>query len=351
MRIVSVDAASQRLWDNYVAAHPLATPYHRFAWLQAVHGAYGFASAPLMALHNGEVAGVLPLVRFGGPVRTYRLVSLPYCDVGGPLADDANVETRLVEEAVAMARREGAAKLEIRRLVPQAEQTPKVLMRLDLPGGPDGAARAAQLFRSFPAKLRSQVRKPQRDRLTVKAGGQELLADFYRVFARNMRDLGSPTHSLEWFENVVRGFGDSARVTVVSLPDGTICAGAILLIHGERGFVPWASSLREHNPKNPNMLLYWDMLSFACEHGLAQFDFGRSTPGEGTYRFKRQWGANELGLCWESVKVLGKDRAPRRMASGLGGGHLGIVARSVWRRLPLGVANRVGPLFRRYISL
>jgi len=330
----------------------MAAPYHRFAWLQAVYGAYGFVPAPLMAVRAGRVAGVLPLVCFRGVGGAKKLVSLPYCDVGGPLSDDEAVEGRLVEAATDLARREGAAAVELRRLAhEEGGPAPKTLMRLDLPQGADGAQRTARLFGSFPSKLRSQVKKPGRDGLGVKAGGAALLPDFYQVFTRNMRDLGSPTHSLAWFGKVVGGFGRNARVSVVSLPDKTVCAAAILLTHGGRAFVPWASSLREHNRQNPNMLLYWDMLTFACEHGFGQFDFGRSTPGEGTWRFKRQWGAHELGLHWERLEVSEKKAVAQKAPEHPGRGKLGRLAQSVWRRLPLGVANRAGPLVRRYISL
>jgi len=351
VRVICVDASHKAQWDGYAVGHSGGAPYHAFAWLEAVHGAYGFTPAPLMAVRHGHVAGVLPLTRFRALGGRGRLVSVPYCDFGGPLADDGDVAARLVEEALRLAGHERLAGVEVRRLAPEAEYSAKVVMRRDLPQGGDGEQRAAHLFRSFPSKLRSQARKPLRDGLSVRAGGIGLLPDFYRVFTRNMRDLGSPAHSLEWFCRVVTGFGENARVTVVSGPSGEPLAAAVLLVHGGRAFVPWASSLKEYNRQNPNMLLYWDMLSFACRMGLAQFDFGRSTVGGGTYRFKRQWGARELGLSWESWSAAGGRATERLGSSGPGNGWIGALARGVWRGLPLGAANWAGPRIRRSISL
>jgi Acetyltransferase (GNAT) domain len=253
------------------------------------------------------------------------------------------VANKLEEHAVKLARTHGEAGAEIRRQAPGAAGTPKVLMRLPLSGGPD------KLMDSFPAKLRSQIRKPTREGLTAASGGEELLESFFKVFTKNMRDLGSPTHSLNWFREVIGGYGDRARVTVVSLPDGAACAAGITLVEGQRAFVPWASSLREHNRKNGNMLLYWSMLSQAADAGLAEFEFGRSTPGQGTYQFKKQWGASELGLAWTRHATADRGEQPVMAASGKQ--RLRPLAEACWRRLPLFLANWAGPRLRRYISL
>lgn len=342
-RVILADGSHREEWDGYVSGHPEAAPYHRWAWLTAVERAYGFAPAPLLALRGECVAGVLPLVRLKQPGRPAWLISLPYCDFCGPLADDERAAQMLLEQAVETARGTGAAGVEIRRPAPGDSRTPKVIMRLELPQG------SGRLLASFPAKLRSQVNKPRRDGLTAVRGGEELLDAFYHVFARNMRDLGSPTHSLGWFREVVRGYGDRAQVTVVSTREGLPGAAGLMLVEGGWAFVPWASSLREHNRQNPNMLLYWTMLAGAADAGLTGFDFGRSTPGQGTYNFKKQWGAREQGLAWTRRHAArGADRPGPAAA---GGKSLRPLAEACWRRLPLGVANWAGPKLRRYISL
>ena len=341
--VIRVDATMQGSWDAYVSSHPEAAPYHRFAWLTAIERAYGFTPVPLMAVSDSRVVGIFPLVKLKQPGLPAWLISLPYCDFSGQLADDEEIERLLLARALLVARGQGAAGVEIRREDPCTQQTPKVLMRLSLPQG------AQQLMDCFPAKLRSQVKKPLRDGLRVSWGGENLLDTFYRVFTRNMLDMGSPTHSLDWFQEVVRGYGDRAWVTVVSLPDGTPSAAAITLTEGQWAFVPWASSLKEHKRQNANMLLYWSMLSRAADAGLKGFDFGRSTPGQGTHRFKSQWGAKQQGLVWTRQHLVLNEQ--ESVLTTRNNQRLRPLAEACWRCLPLGVANWAGPTLRRYISL
>jgi len=343
VRVVRADSSFQEVWDTFVDAHPQAGPYHRWAWSQAVRQAYGFHQVSLVALREDQVAGVLPLVHMKLPGARGRLVSLPYCDFGGPLSVDEGTNTLLIEYAMEFAEAQSVKEVVLRRQTAGASGTGKVLMRLALPES------STLLMQSFSAKLRSQIKKPQREGLTVIRGGEELLEHFYRVFAKNMRDLGSPAHSLGWFTRVVRGFQDFGRVWVAYLPDGRPAAAAITLDQGRVTYVPWASSVREYNPHNPNMLLYWAMLSGAAEAGQRAFEFGRCTPGEGTHRFKKQWGAEPLDLAWDVY-----DPATRKVKcaeSGARASTLRRMAESCWRRLPLWAANVAGPLLRRYISL
>ncbi|OLN28938.1 hypothetical protein DVDV_1381 [Desulfovibrio sp. DV] len=343
MRIVIAARTDKRAWDAYVDSSPMAGPYHRYAWLEAVSDAYGFAAIPLAAECDGQVVGILPLVRMCTPGRTGRWVSLPYCDYGGPLAEDEATCTRLVEYALDLAGQQGDSLVTVRRCGVSESGCGKVLMRLALPEAGEA------LLQAFPAKLRSQVLKPVREGLTAISGGAELLDAFYAVLARNMRDLGSPTHSLAWFRAVARAFGPLCRVWLVRLPDGQLAAAGLTLSQGRLTSLPWASSLREHNRTNANMLLYWSMLAQAADDGQTTFDFGRSSPGGGTYRFKRQWGAGASGLQWATYDVSTGGLRPEEPATGPNG--LRRLAEFCWRRLPLPVANRVGPCLRRHISL
>jgi lipid II:glycine glycyltransferase (peptidoglycan interpeptide bridge formation enzyme) len=213
------------------------------------------------------------------------------------------------------------------------------------------------LLASFKAKLRSQIRKPVRDGLTVQVGGKDLLDPFYRLFSINMRDLGSPVHSEAWLRAVLGAYGNRAHLVLVRMPDKTPAAGGILLCHPNQVSVPWASALRCFNRFNPNMLLYWTLLSLACDLGYPAFDFGRSTPGEGTYRFKAQWGARPGPLHWSGID-LPSDRRETGISSARAGeataahsGKARAAAESVIQKMPLGLLKVLGPNARKYISL
>jgi FemAB-related protein (PEP-CTERM system-associated) len=292
---------------------------------------------------------VLPLIDFRIPLKGGSLVSLPFCDVGGVLADNAQVTNALLDSAATLARKLGSRFLDIRFGAPaksdggqQDQGTAKVRMVLKLP------VDAKALLAGFKAKLRSQVKKPVRDGLTARIGGSELVEDFYKVFCENMRDLGSPVHSKGWIQSVVEAYGDRAKVALVHAPDGSPAAGGIILLHRRMVSIPWASALRRYNSFNPNMLLYWTFLAFAADNGFVNFDFGRSTPGEGTYRFKAQWGALPEPLAWQTFDVDG--RCQPVIDSG-GQGNLRRQVVALWSRLPLTVANYLGPVVRRRVSL
>jgi len=309
--------------------------------------------------HGGRILGVLPLVHFKHVISGNALVSLPFVDGGGIIADSGPVEENLLAEAIRLGRAVGASTLELRhervlgscsdaRLLPNeaslglpkiTARSDKVRMLLDLPTS------SKVLVASFKSKLRSQINKPLRAGLTTAVGGLELLEDFYRVFLVNMRDLGSPVHSMELMRHVLGEFSECSRIFVVYL-SGEPVASALVIGFDKVLRNPWASSLRKYATLSPNMLLYLRMLEYACDEGYRVFDFGRSTVGEGTYKFKEQWGAVPVPLHWYYLSLRGKLLDPHSS-----GAKRLEVARYYWRKLPLIVTKLVGPRIRKHISL
>ncbi len=350
MNIRLATEADQAAWDDYVDQHPQGLAYHYYAWRQAVEQAYRHEGHYLLAETSTGIVGVLPLIDFRVPLKGGSLVSLPFCDVGGVLADNKQISTALLEAAAGVAQKLGSRLLDIRFSAQEEsgeerkeQESAKVRMVLNLPEGSES------LMRGFKAKLRSQVKKPVRDGLFASIGGSELVDDFYKIFCENMRDLGSPVHSKRWVQSVVTAYGDRAKVGLVYTPDGSPAAGGIILLQRSTVSIPWASALRRYNRFNPNMLLYWTLLAFAADNGFSRFDFGRSTLGEGTYRFKAQWGAHPEPLAWQIFDVDGC----LRPVSGMGSKPSRIRQRveAVWSRLPLALTNVVGPVIRRHVAL
>jgi len=298
----------------------------------------------LIAEQDGKICGVLPLIHMRLPLLQNQLVSLPFCDLAGPLADSRAIANQLQEEAMKEGLTLGAKTIEIRtRPQPNNPTNPtspinKVSMLLPLP------ASSEELWNGFRSKLRSQVRKAEKNGLSF--AFQQNVADFYTVFGENMRDLGSPVHSRAWIESVFRCYGENVRLGLVYHDKQPIGAGLILAC-GKKVSIPWASTLRTYNQLNPNMLLYWNFLKYAADNGFGLFDFGRSTPEEGTFRYKAQWGAQPAPLLWTRIS-MGKEPAPcpdKKESSGRD------KAADLWRKLPLSVANFLGPKIRKYISL
>jgi lipid II:glycine glycyltransferase (peptidoglycan interpeptide bridge formation enzyme) len=216
-------------------------------------------------------------------------------------------------------------------------------MLLDLPSSAD------ELLAGFKSKLRSQIRKAEKNGLVFETGRDaRFIDDFYRVFTVNMRDLGSPTHSRAWFESICEQFAENMIISVVKHQGQPIGAG-IVLMNGSHAAIPWASTIRSFNRLSPNMLLYWSLLSYVADHGFKTFDFGRSSFGEGTYKFKQQWGAEPVALAWRSPGENGHEAIAEPSIHRKS--QMRKTVESVWTRLPLPMTVLLGSRIRKYISL
>jgi hypothetical protein len=172
--------------------------------------------------------------------------------------------------------------------------------------------------------------------------GRDCVADFHRVFSSHMRDLGTPTHGVRLFEALADTFGDEAWTGVAYLNGAPIACG--MGFRWDQEFeITWASSLRAYNRVAPNMLLYWEFMQRAMAAGCTRFNFGRSTPGASTHKFKLQWGGHDEMLHWYQAAKGGRTATPNPDAGVMS------YAPRVWRCLPLPLANRLGPLVVRLI--
>jgi FemAB-related protein (PEP-CTERM system-associated) len=335
-RLISVNEdATEAEWDAYVAHHAEGTIDHAWQWKHIFHDVFGHSTRYLAARRDGQVVGVLPLVMFRSRLFGRFVASVPFLNYGGSLADDAGVRSALIEHARRTAATFGAAHIELRHVDRQAPELPfrqhKLQLTRELP--PTSEA----LWSGIDKKVRNLVRKGQKEGLIAETGGAELVPDFYAVFAQNMRDLGTPVYSRRLFVETLRRFPGVARVHVVRVGRVPVAA-SITLRHRDTVLVPWASSLRDFRQHAPNMLLYWQMLEHSVQQGARTFDFGRSSPGSGTHQFKRQWGATERPLHWEYV-LLTRTSAPDQ---GPQNPRFSLLIES-WKRLPVWVANRLGP--------
>ena len=323
-------------WDAFVESRREASLYHRARWRALIETLFGHEGWYFYAAGaSGEVLGILPLIRLRSRLFGDYLVSMPYVNYGGAIGVSPDIEHALMRAACEQAQRAGVGHIEFRDTQPRPAEwrvrTDKLVMELTLPDS------AEALWDGFTPKLRAQIRRPQREPVEVARGGLELLPDFYRVFARNMRDLGTPVYACEFFRAMLTAFPAAARIVLVRLQQRPVAA-AFLLGDGGRLEIPWASSLREYNPLGVNMLLYWEVLRGAVEDGCRVFDFGRSSVDSGTYRFKKQWGAAPRPLYWHYWLAEGQGMPQLTPAS-----PKYQLAISVWKRLPVFVANRLGP--------
>ena len=367
------------LWDGYVRKHPNASVFHMFGWRDVIRRTYGHATYYLMLMPDDagvdaaserieargnpaeSILGVLPVVHLKHAIFGNCLVSLPFFDGGGILADCREAEECLLAEVIRLGRKAGVGTIELRheRLLESCEDTNigalchinsrtplqvatrsnKVRMLLNLPESSE------MLVKSFKSKLRSQINRPLKEGFTSRTGGLELLGDFYKVFLVNMRDLGSPVHSVDLMRHVLSKFSERSRIFVIYKAEEPV-ASALVVGFDKVLRNPWASSLRKYASLGPNMLLYLRILEFACDNGYRVFDFGRSTKGDGTYKFKEQWGAVPTPLFWHYISLDGKSPDPESS-----GKERFETATHYWKKLPLIVTKIIGPRIRKHISL
>lgn len=335
MTVVPIDGDAA--WDAFVARDPAATFCHLAAWRSIMTDVLGHDCLYLAALDSsGAWEGVLPLVRVKAPFLGHYLISMPFLNAGGPLGSPA-ARLALAGAAAAEAARSGADLLELRarEAVPGELRLSqrKITVGLPLPGSAD------QLWAAFPAKLKSQIRRPQKEGFEARFGSEHRAA-FYHVFARNMRTLGTPVLPAALFDRIATALAEHAVFGVVYAGAEPLAAGCGFAFRD--GFeLTWAASLREHSARAPNMLLYWSFMSHLIGRGVKHFDFGRCTPGGGTHRFKQQWGGTDVPLPWAqwARRDLAAPPSPERPVFR--------AAAACWRRLPLAFTNAVGPIIAR----
>jgi len=331
----AVGDESAAAWDEFVTGAAGASIYHRYAWRTVVANVFARDTHYLAAFDGSRVAGVLPLVRLKSRLFGDFLISLPYLNYGGVIAEAQAHATLLVEHACALAERLGVQHLELRHrsnaFGTLAVRTDKITMVLRLP------PTAEALWKQVGNKVRGQINQARRAEASCVLGGAELLSEFYAVFAENMRDLGTPVYPPKFFRAIIEAIPDAITVMVVRLAGRAVASG-FLIDDGRSVQIPWASSLRRFNSAQVNMLLYWHAVEFACQRGRAQFDFGRCTLDSGTYAFKKKWGAEPEQLYWH-YWVRDGGEPPRLNPSN----PKFALAIALWQRLPLAVANWLGP--------
>jgi FemAB-related protein (PEP-CTERM system-associated) len=327
-------------WNAFVQSQPSANLGHSFEWKRVFEKAYGKKTYYFAALRGDQWVGVLPLVHMRGPLSGNRLVSLPFLDQAGCLARSSEASTVLLEGAKTLSLEVRSNGFDLRQRTPEpAEDTDRFTLIRDLSGGSEA------LWKSFAPKVRNQVRKAEKSGLATQSVEAGSLPVFYDIFARNMRDLGSPVHSLSFLNAVFERFASSARLYMTTDSNNRPVGGAIALSFKNLLTVPWASSLREVFPSCPNHSLYWRILADAADAGVELFDFGRSHRDSGTYKFKTQWGAVPQPLRWTSLDAKGNPKASKVYKP-----HEHQLLTRTWSRLPLWVTRRFGPLVRRQLS-
>lgn len=330
-------------WDAYVAAHAGATPFHSRAWCEAITKATGHRCHLVTARDaSGALTGILPLHHIRSPLFGQALVGSGFAVDGGILADDPEVAAALAEGAVAMAASLGVPSVELRGgPLPggegwRVEEGVYAGFARDLATDDD-----AELL-AIPRKQRAEVRKVLESALTVTTGRDAAeRRDHYRVYATNVRNLGTPVFPKALFDAVLDAFGDAADILTVR-EDGRPVASVLSLYWRGTVMPYWGGGLADARRLRANELLYFALMRHARERGCTRFDFGRSKVGTGPFAYKKNWGFEPQPLVY--ARWLAPGEAARDTNPNSAKYRLRV---DLWKKLPLWAANRIGPLIAR----
>lgn len=334
--------ATQPDWSAFLHAHPDASLLHDPHWPRLIANVYGSSPVWFTARRNGRIVGTLQCVRQKHILLGSRITSLPWFDASGILASDRDAQNALIVAAERFIARSDVASIELRHNHPidadLAARTDKVTFILSLDTNVD------TLWQRLDGKVRNLVRRAEKNGLTVHIDTPESIDDFHRIYARTMRDLGSPPHSRQWFAEMRATFYSAVHTFIVRRDAQPLAAGW-LLADGKIARLPWAAADHRYRDTAANMLLYWSMIAWAGERGFAAFDFGRCSRNAGTWRFKQQWGGVETPLYWHRIandpshtETPATESASLRFAS------------KAFKYLPVPLATHVGPMLIRGLS-
>ena len=334
--------ADRARWDAFVTAAPDATFFHRSAWRDVIADVFGHRAVFLLAERDGRIVGVLPLARQKSVLFGDALISLPFCVYGGVVAEDDEAGDALLDAAEARAAELGVGHLECRNLHRRRRDAWSttdlyVTFRKAIDADVDANLQAV------PRKQRAMVRKG------IKAGLASVVDDdldrFFALYADNVHRHGTPAQSRRYFETLQRTFGDDCRALTVVTPDGRAVSSVLSFYFRNEVLPYYAGDALASRETAANDFKYWELMRRSAEEGLTLFDYGRSKVGTGPYDFKRNWGFTPQPLSYE-YKLVRADRVPEN--NPLNPKYRAFIA--LWQRMPLPLANRLGPLIARSLG-
>lgn len=326
-------------WDEYVAGHKLGTFFHRFGWARLVEETYGYAAKSLVAKRAGSVVGVLPLTLVRAPLLGRSLVSTAFTVGGGPLFDDDTVLKALAAEAGAIGQAEKVNYIELRSDAPLSSdwlEKSGIYADFELPLPDNEKENLAMIPRKRRAEIRKAITAAQKGALSLR-----IITDpdeFYGLYAISLRDHGTPVFSRKFLKNLLAQFAGDTEILVVDY-EGAPVAALLSFYTGSCVLPYYIGALPAARQARGAEYLYWCLMRRAAERGITQFDFGRSKVGTGPYHFKKLWGAEPQPLTYR-CKLIEAETLPDVNPNNPKFARFV----SVWRRLPLPIANTLGPV-------
>lgn len=328
------------VWDSYVDSHPAGTFFHLSGWKKVIERVYRHKLYYLYAEKNGVITGILPLGHVHSRLFSNALISVPFSVYGGVLANDSETRMLLENAALKLANKIGVDYVEYRNLEPVNDGLPVndlyVTFRKEIFDNDE------ENMKSIPRKQRAMVRKGIDAGLVANHMGD--VSDFFSVYAESVRNLGTPVFPKLFFVELKNEFGDDCEVTVIK-KDGVVISSVMSFYYKDTVLPYYGGGTADARSYKANDFMYWSLMRRAVERHIKIFDFGRSKKGAGSYSFKKNWGFEPTPLSYKYALVK-TDNLPEINPTNPKYKYF----IKIWRRLPMRVANTLGPLLARNLA-
>ncbi len=327
-------------WDAYVENHPDGTFFHKAGWQAVIEKSFGHRTYYLFVEDEGEITGILPMAKVSSLFFGKALVSTPFCVYGGAIADNDETLDMLYEEASRLAKESKVSHFEMRNLKNKYSDWPEkdlyVTFRKEISPDPD------ENMTAIPRKQRAMVRKG------IKAGLRteitEDIGQFYDLYSLSVRNHGTPVFSKKYFELLKIIFKEACEIRVIYKADTPV--STVMTFYFKDEVMPYYGGgnldARKYNAFD---FMYWEIMKDVCQRGYRIFDYGRSKKGTGSYSFKKNWGFVPESLHYQ-YDLINTDRIPD--VNPLNPKYQIFI--KLWQRLPLSVANIIGPFISKNLG-
>jgi FemAB-related protein (PEP-CTERM system-associated) len=340
-RLSAQDPVAAQRWDAFVMACPQTTFFHRAGWLRMVEQVFRHRGFFLYAERDGRIEGVLPLAQVKSLLFGHSLVALPFAVYGGVASESEEAGAALEQEAQAIAKQLGVDHLEFRNVQPRHADWPMqdlyVTFRKEI-----FADEEANML-AIPRKARAVVRKGIKNDLLSHIDAD--VNRFFELYASNTHRHGTPAMPKRYFAALLDEFGPDAEVLTVTDAQGRPLSSVLSFYFRDEVLPYYAGDDEAARDLAANDFKYWELMRRACARGLKVFDYGRSKQGTGSYSFKKNWGFEPTPLHYEYC-LYKCDAVPQNNPSNA---KYQLLIKT-WRKLPIGVANWLGPMIVRSLG-
>ena len=349
IRIKAYSENNRDVWDSFVLNNSNSSFFHLSGWKDVVKQSFNHHALYIMAFQQDKLTGILPLFEVKSRLFGNALVSVPFGVYGGTCSLNSKAENALLNSAATLGKLMGVDYVEFRNEKPlscadssstllPAQQTKDLYVTFKKELLPD----VEDNFQAIPRKQRRMIRQGIKAGLTSKIGYQEHLKDFYNIYARSVKALGTPVFPFCYFLNIMDTFPQTFILSVWK--DNKMVAGVMTFIFKDRLMPYYGGALKKYYQCSVNDFMYWELMKYGCENKFRWFDFGRSKKGTGAYEFKKHWGFEPENLPY-SYRLINKKKMPN--VSPANPKYSAVI--NIWKKMPLFLTNWLGPKLVRSI--